>query len=513
MNGYDVYLLSPLLTLAGLGVLVILLDLVITRKGWLVAVAALGLAAPTALSVVLLLDVNGQLGAPPLTNLVHSGSVLSGSLSVDRFGLFFNFLVLTAAAVVILASTDYIRRLDRLQGEYLGLILLSATGMMLMVSATELITIYISLELTTLPLAALAAFLSSARSSEAGMKFLIIGAISSAIMLYGMALIFGFSGSTSLEGIAASFGPTQSQNLPFGSLAMLVGVVLLLVGFGFKLSSVPFQMWVPDVYEGAPAPVVAFLSVASKAAAFALVLRVFYTGFGAVPLDWGVLLAILAAASMTLGNLAAMTQTNLRRLFGYSAIAHAGYLLVGVAAVARDPALGGLVSSFTTLGPSSVLFYLGAYTAANLTAFCAIIAIGHRIDSDQISDYAGMVRRSPFLAMALALALIALIGVPPTSVFIAKIYIFTAAVNSGLAWLALLGVINSVVSAYYYLKVIRVMFLQPPPATEGVQASLAARFALTVSGAALVWMGVAPGLMLAAAESAAAVLAGVVVVP
>jgi NADH-quinone oxidoreductase subunit N len=232
-------------------------------------------------------------------------------------------------------------------------------------------------------------------------------------------------------------------------------------------------MWVPDVYEGGPTPVVAFLSVASKAAAFGLVLRVFYTGFFQVELDWSALLAILAAASMTVGNLVAIAQNNIKRLLGYSTIAHAGYILIGVAAVAR----GTDASAFTAFGPSSVLFYLGAYTAANLTAFFAIIAISNRIDSDRIDDYSGIARRAPFLAVALALALIALIGVPPTSVFIAKIYVFTAAVNSGLE--------------------------------EGIPASVASRFALAIAGAAMIWMGIAPGLILTAAESAATMLAGV----
>jgi NADH-quinone oxidoreductase subunit N len=405
----------------------------------------------------------------------------------------------------VLASTDYVGRMERNQGEYFGLILLSATGMMLLVGATELITIFISLELTTLPLAALAAFLFSARSCEAGMKFLIIGALSSAIMLYGMALVYGFSGSTTLEGIAASFQNPLQEGVPFGSYAMLLGVVLMLAGFGFKLSSAPFQMWVPDVYEGGPTPVIAFLSVASKAAAFGLVLRFFYTGFLDVEVDWAVLLAVLAAVSMTVGNLAALAQSNIKRLLGYSTIAHAGYILIGVAAVARGAEVGG----FTTLGPSSVLFYLAAYTAANLTAFFAIIAMSSRIESDQIDDYAGMARRSPFLAVALALALVALIGVPPTSVFIAKIYVFTAAVNSGLVWLAVLGVINSVVSAYYYVRVIRVMFLHDAPSTDKVAWSAPARLALLVAGLVTVGLGIAPGLLLMAAESAAAVLAGV----
>ena len=508
MTGYDVYLISPQLAMAGLGILVILLDLVVGRKGLLPAFAFLGLLAPLGFSVVQILDINGAFAGPVLSDLVPATSVLSQSLAVDRFSLFFHFLVLAATGLVILASVDYVRRMERYQGEYFGLILLSATGLMLMVGASDLITIYISLELTTLPLAALAAFLMTARSSEAGMKFLVIGAISSAIMLYGMALVFGYTGSTSLEGIASRvLAPAQSglAGVPFGSYALLLGVILMLVGFGFKISAVPFQMWVPDVYEGGPTPVVAFLSVASKAAAFALLLRVFYTGFPAVDVDWAILLAVLAAASMTVGNLVAIAQSNIKRLFGYSTIAHAGYILIGVAAIAKDGDTSGLAS----LGPSSVLFYLAAYTAANLTALFAIVAIGHRIDSDRIDDYAGMVRRSPFLAIALGLALVALIGVPPTSIFIAKIYIFTAAVNSGLAWLAILGVINSVVSAYYYVRVIRVMFLEAAPSPEGIPASAAFRFSLAVAGVAMIWIGVAPGVLLGAAQSAVRLLVGV----
>jgi NADH-quinone oxidoreductase subunit N len=502
MTVNDLYLVSPQIALAVLGILVILLDLVTDRKGWVQGLALVGLAAPAGLAFLLLFDLIASGG----TNVVPDHSVLFRSLAVDRFALFFNFLVLAATALVLLASTDYVRRMDRNQGEYFGLILLSATGMLLLPAATELITIYIALELTTLPLAALAAFLLTARSSEAGMKFLIIGAISSAIMLYGMALVFGFSGSTTLEGIAASLsGPARSglPGMPFGSYAMLLGVVLMVVGFGFKLSSVPFQMWVPDVYQGGPTPVVAFLSVASKAAAFGLVLRFFYAGFPSLEVDWAALMAVLAAASMTVGNLAAMVQTNIKRLFGYSTIAHAGYILIGVAAVAG--------ASDYALGPSSVLFYLAAYAAANLTAFFAITLISNRVDSDQIADFAGMARRSPFLAASLAFALIALIGVPPTGIFIAKIYVFTAAVNSGLAWLAILGVVNSVVSAYYYVRVIRVMFLAEPAAPEKIPGSPLARLALLLAAAATLGLGIAPGMVLRAAESAVAVLAGVTV--
>ena len=516
MSFHDVYLVSPLLAMAGLGILVILFDLVTPRKGLLPAFAILGLLAPLALLLIQFYDLDDSVnlvqGAGPLAG--EEASVLLGSLSVDRFFLFFSFLVLASTGLVILASVDYVGQMERHQGEYFALILFSATGMMLLASATELITIYIALELTTLPLAALSAFMMTSASSEAGMKFLIIGAISSAIMLYGMALIFGFAGSTTLEGIAASFQePAQTvfglEGIPpFGSFAMLVGVVLLLVGFGFKISTVPFQMWVPDVYQGAPTPVVAFLSVASKAAAFAVLLRVFFLGFFDVGLDWGGLMAALAAASMTIGNLVAISQSNIRRLFGYSTIAHAGYILVGVAAGVREFGGGVSVPEFVPIGPNSVLFYLGAYAAANLTAFFAIIAISNRIGSDRIDDYAGLARRSPGLAVALALALVALIGVPPTSIFIAKLYIFTAAVEAGLVWLAVVGVVNSVVSAYYYIRIIRVMFLEPASSEEKVTASFSSWSAIAVAGAAMVWIGVAPGYILRAAEAATGVLAG-----
>lgn len=497
MTAHDLYVISPYLGVAGVAVLVILLDLVVERKSLLPVFAFLGLLAPLTLSLVQAFDLENSLnlvqGAEPLSNV--KASVLLGSLSVDRFALFFNFLVLAAAGLVIMGSSDYLRQMERYQGEYYGLILFSATGMMLLAAATELITIYIAIELTAMPLVALAAFMNNARSSEAGMKFLIIGAISSAIMLYGMALIFGFTGSTTLSEISASIAST-SGDLPFGDLAVLVGLVLMMVGFGFKISSVPFQMWVPDVYEGAPTPVVAFLSVASKAAAFAILLRVFYTGFFDVSLDWAALMAALAAASMIIGNLLAIGQSNIRRLFGYSTIAHAGYILVGVAAGVKASGLDSSFPEFVSIGPDSVLFYLGAYTAANLTAFFAIMAIGIRIGSDSIEDYAGIARRSPVLAVTLALALVALIGVPPTSIFIAKLYIFTAAVKADLTWLAILGVINSVVSVYYYVRIIRIMFLEQPESESPVSTPASSWAALGVAGAAMLFIGVAPGYML-----------------
>ena len=508
MNAYDVYVISPYLAMAGAATLVIILDLVLPRRagGLLPYLAFLFLAGPFVLSLYQFYDL-GQAASLVRGGSDGDSSVLLGSLSVDRFALFFNFLVTGAAALVVLGSTEYVRLMPRFRGEYFGLLLFSATGMMLLAAATELITIYVALELTSLPIAALAAFLMNGRSSEAGMKFLIIGAISSALMLYGMALVFGFTGSTELPEIAAAVGGAGG-NVAFGNYALLVGIVLLVAGFGFKISAAPFQMWVPDVYEGAPTPVVAFLSVASKAAGFAVLFRVLFTGFFDVSLDWAVLLAVLAAASMTIGNVVAISQSNIRRLFGYSTIAHAGYLLVGVAASVKAVEVIPDVPVFSSIGLDSVLFYLVAYTAANLTAFFAIAAISERVGSDRISDYAGVFTRSPALAITLALALIALIGVPPTGIFIAKLYVFTAAVDSGLAWLAIVGVVNSAVSAYYYIRIIRVMFLQQAPAAPGAPPSRnpAPWAALAVAAAVLVFLGIAPGFVMEAAGAAVSAL-------
>ena len=504
MNAADVRWLSPELAVAGLGLIVILLDLVVRRKGILALVTVVGLLVPIGLSVWLWIDVNDEPGRQALR--------IFDTLAVDQFALFFKFLVLGIVALIVLASADYVRKMGKYQGEYYGLILFSATGMMLLASTQELISIYISLELTTLPLAALAAFLMNARSSEAGLKFLILGAISSALLLYGMALIFGFTGSTYLPEISQRIG----QSIPAGesfaeSFVLVLGIVLMVAGLGFKISSVPFQMWVPDVYEGAPTPVAAYLSVASKAAGFAVLLRVFYTAFeaDAFQVDWGMLFAVLAAASMTVGNLVAMVQGNIKRLLGYSTIAHAGYILVGLAAVAAA------TGTDRAIGPSSVLFYLGAYAFTNLAAFFAIIAICNKTDSDQIDSFAGMGQRAPYLAFALALALVALIGIPPTGIFIAKVYIFSAAIQSDLVWLAIVGVANSVISAYYYLRVIRTMYLDPAPSPEGVPSSRPFRLALGVSALGIVAFGVFPPPLLKMAELAVDTLptvAGVVTV-
>ncbi|MBI4202482.1 MAG: NADH-quinone oxidoreductase subunit N [Chloroflexi bacterium] len=486
MTLQDLYLLAPEISLAGLAGLVVLLDLVTRRKGLVAALALVGLLAPAAFAVSLWGD-------------VRAGGAMAGildTLVVDEFALFFKFLVLAAVAVVVMGSTDYVSRFQRYQGEFYALVLFSASGMMLLAAATELVSLYVSLELSALPTVALAAFLRDERSTEAGVKLLVLSALSSALLLYGMVLVYAFTGATQLEEIGHIAQALASGDLAFGSYAMLAGGVLIAAGFGFKISMFPFQMWAPDVYEGAPTPVTAFLSVASKAAGFAVLLRVFTTVFAGASVDWGILFAVLSAVSMTLGNLLAMGQNNIKRLLAYSTVAHAGYILVGLAAVAAG---GGL-------GLGGVLFYLGAYAATNLAAFFAIIAITNRTGSDDIDSFAGMGKKAPVIGAVLAFSFISLIGIPPTAGFMGKLYLFNAAVQADLVWLALVGVVNSVISAYYYLRVVKSLYVSSSETRGGIISSLPLRLALGVSGLGILFLGIFPGSLLRMADTVARAL-------
>ncbi len=488
MTTHELYLLSPEIALVGLAGVVVLLDLFLWSKRALAVVTVVGLLVPVAFAVILWGDVHT---APD-----EKMAGIFGTLVVDKFALFFKFLVLAVVALVVMGSADYVGKFQRTQGEFYALVLFSASGMMLMAASTELVTIYVGLELATLPMAALAAFLRDERSSEAGIKFLLLSAMSSALLLYGMVLVYGFTGSTQLEEIARAVSATGDT--PFGSYALLAGTALMVAGFGFKISMVPFQMWAPDVYEGSPTPVVAYLSVASKAAGFALLLRVFYVAFGSVNVDWSILFAVLSALTMTIGNLVAIAQNNVKRLLGYSTIAHAGYLLVGVAAITATSSDG----EVSGLGPSGVLFYLGAYAVTNLATFFSVMVIINKAESEQIDAFAGMARRAPVVAAVLALAMVSLIGIPPTAGFMGKLYLFNAAVRSDLAWLALVGVINSVISAYYYLRIVRTMYLNPSEAEEPVSSSAPVRFALGITALGILVIGIVPGPLLEFTETA-----------
>ena len=480
----NLVLFSPEISLVFFSVLVILLDLFITRKGWLAAISITGLAVTVILAARLW-------GAEPQ-------SIFNNMLAVDNFGIFFKVLFPGIAALVILASTDYAARFKRFQGEYYALIMLSTLGMMLMASATELISLFVSLELVNLSLYALVSFLKDSRSSEAALKYILLSAIASAILLFGMALIYGFTGTTQLGEIAqavqTALAANQTASAPdvLASPALFLGLVMLVAGFGFKIAMVPFHMWVPDVYEGAPTPITAFLSTGSKAAGFAIILRVFISAFqtpASLSGDWAMIFAVLAAITMTAGNIIAIQQSDIKRMLGYSSIAQVGYIMVGLAAAGLSPAAD-------TAGQSSILFFLAAYSLTNLAAFIAIIAITGQIKSDQIRDFSGMGKRSPLLALALTLGMISLIGLPPAAGFMAKFYIFSTAVQQGLLWLVVIAVLNSVISAYYYLRVVKVMWMDTPESSEKVETSGAVKAALSLSSLGVLFLGIVPGVVM-----------------
>jgi NADH-quinone oxidoreductase subunit N len=431
----------------------------------------------------------------------ETGFGFANSVVLDDFSLFFFFLFSGIAAAILLSSLDYANRFRDYEAEFFALVLFASAAMLLLAASRDLVLIFVALELTSISQYIMAALQKDERSTEAGVKYLLLGATASAVILYGMAFLFGLTGTTRLvapEGeisIASVIGERGDEM----RAGLVLATVFLVAGLGFKMAVVPFQMWVPDVYEGAPAPVAAFLSVASKAAAFAVVLRIFFEGLAADSIrgDWSDIFAIVAAVSMTLGNLMALVQTNIKRLLGYSSIAQAGNFMVGLAAVT---AAGGL-----SLGASSVVFFVATYALTNLGAFIVVIAISDRTGSDRIADYAGLARRSPLLAASLAFALVSLTGIPPTAGFIAKLYIFNAAVESDLIWLVVVAVLNSVLSAFYYLRVTGLLFLGEPATGETIPTSAALKLALTLAVGGIVFVGIVPSPLLNAAKGAAAV--------
>jgi len=488
----NLLLLAPEISLAFFALLVIMLDLFVERKGTLAVVSLIGVVVSGGFTLAIA-------GGGPQ-------AIFNNALVVDNFAIFFKLLFLGIAALVILSSTDYVYKLARFKGEYYALVLMATIGMMLMSATAELISLYIALELASISLYALVGFLKDQKSTEASLKYLLLGAVASAILLYGMALIFGATGKTQLSEIAQAIQmavAVQSMSPPVINPALILGIVLLVAGFGFKIAAVPFHMWVPDVYEGAPTPITAFLSVGSKAAGFAIITRVFFSAFSlpdALSFDWGLIFAVLAAISMTVGNIVAIPQSNIKRLLGYSSVAQAGYLMVGLATMGLSPAKD-------VLGQSGIMFFLASYALTNLGAFTAIIAISNKLNSDNIDDYSGMIKRAPLLAAGLTLCLISLIGMPPAAGFMAKFYIFSSAVQHNLLWLVIIAVINSVISAYYYLRIVKVMWLGEPASQEKVPSSRALRLSLLLSCLGVLILGILPGAVMKLAEMAASMFA------
>ncbi|MGE5260939.1 MAG: NADH-quinone oxidoreductase subunit NuoN [Actinomycetota bacterium] len=412
-------------------------------------------------------------------------TLFHGSFIVDPFARVMKLLTLTGAAAALLLSLDYWRGPGSVKFEYPVLVLLASTGMMMMISANDLISLYVGLELQSLSLYVVAAFeRDSARSAEAGLKYFVLGALSSGMLLYGASLVYGFTGSTDFATIAAAVQPSGEN------IGLIFGLVFLMAGFAFKISAVPFHMWTPDVYEGAPTPVTAFFAAAPKLAAMALTVRVLVTAFPAVTIQWQQIVTFLAIASMALGSFAAIGQTNIKRLMAYSSIGHMGYALVGLAAGSAE-------------GVQGVIIYLAIYLAMTLGTFACILAM--RRDGkmvEEISELSGLSRTSPGMAFLLAMLLFSLAGIPPLAGFFAKFYVFLAAIHSGLYALAVIGVLLSVVGAYYYLRIVKIMYFDDPAERfEPMDASLAA--VLGVSGMFILLYFVYPAPLVTIAGEAA----------
>ena len=397
--------------------------------------------------------------------------IFGGTLRHDWTAFAFKVLFLFAAAVTSLLSIDLKGYGDR--GEYYALLLVSVIGMNLMAGAADLIMLYLAIESTSIPLYVLAGFMRGRDdSAEAGLKYFLFGALTSTVMLYGFSMLYGLTGQTNLYALAG-----QLAEGAFSMPLMLAVGSLILVGFGFKIAAVPFHFWTPDVYQGAPTPVSAFISTASKAAGFAVLLRFLLEVFPGVQAQWTGIVSGLAVATMTVGNVIALAQTDIKRLLAYSSIAHAGYVLIGVVAV-------------SSLGAASAVFYLVAYVFTNLVAFGVVVLFAQSAGTDNIEAYAGLSRRSPLLALAMMVALLSLGGMPPFAGFVAKVYVFAAAVESGMIWLAVVGVLNAIIGLYYYLTVLKVIYLyRSEDEAKRIRVPVGSAIALVVCSAGILLVG------------------------
>jgi NADH-quinone oxidoreductase subunit N len=478
---YDLYLLAPEFSVMLLALIVVMVSLFVRQRIVIAGIALVGLVVPVAFTIAQALTITGtQRG-------------FFGMLVVDQYALFFDIIFLLIAAVMILASYNYIGRYVKADGEFYGLMLFSVVGMMFMASTGELISIYIALELTSFPLYIMAGLLrTNEKSAEAAIKYILLGAMSSAILLYGFALLYGLTGTTDLVGIATTF----KQSLHNGNLLVIVADILIIAGFGFKISAVPFHMWAPDIYEGAPTPATAFFSVGSKAAGFAALIRVFtYGGLWQVDLPMLlIVLGIVAALTMTLGNFVAAVQSNVKRMMAYSSIAQAGYILVG------------FIASLATNKPdgnAAVLFFILVYVVTNLGAFSGIIALADLTGGDRIEDFRGLWRRAPLLSVGTALCLLSLAGIPPVAGFWSKVILFSAAWGLGQQWLVIIALLNSIVSLVYYGRIVKVMFFDEPVKQDHLVTPPSVGTSITLATAGLIVIFFVVQLILNVANPAA----------
>lgn len=453
----------PALILGVAGLLATLLGLFV-RKGAATVGAIIGFTA-----VLIALAANAPLR-------FMNTPAFSGMIVLDTFSWFFNLLILLSVGLTILISMKYLTDQGLDLYEYFAILLFSSVGMMFMVSGNHLLMIFVGLETLSIGVYVLTGVLpKSSKASEASLKYLLLGSFSSALFLYGAALLYGASGSLSLAGLAKYF---QSGSI---STMGLIGMGLLLVGFSFKVAAVPFHMWTPDVYDGAPSPITGFMSVGVKAAAFAAFLRVFFECFGSVQVTWSHILWILAVLTMILGNLAALVQSNIKRMLAYSSIAHAGYILIGMVAG-------------TAMGAAGILYYLLAYIFTNLGAFAVVTMVGRKGEANiSIDDYRGLGKSHPALALAMSIFLFSLAGIPPTAGFVGKFTIFGAAIASGYIWLVIIGVLTSAASVFYYFRVVMKMYMEAPEVEpESLKFSPSMALALTLTVMVVLYIGIFP---------------------
>ena len=443
MTQADFYTLLPIIVLTVWAVALLLVDLFIPkeRKGWTALLAAAGLA----LTAGFALSQTGQ-----------ESYGFNGMVVLDGFSTFVNILLLFSGLMGIALAYSYLKRMGIERGEYYSLMLFSVAGMMLMAQASDLIVVFLALELLSIPLYVLAAFAHPQHNSgEAGIKYFLLGAFSGGFVVYGIALVFGATQSTALTGIATA-ALTGAANVPL----MLAGSALILVGFAFKVAAVPFHMWTPDVYEGAPTSVTAFMAAGAKIAGFAALMRVFSTAFPSLAADLSPVLAVLAALTMIVGNVTAVSQTNIKRMLAYSSIAHAGYIMMAFVAFGN-----------AEVAPSAVaagIFYLVAYAITNFGSWGIVIVLeeadpsadsGQAAKGLELSDYAGLGKTNPLMAAAMTVFMLSLTGIPPTLGLVGKLYLFRAVVAVDMYWLAIIGVLTSLISAFYYLRVVVIMYM------------------------------------------------------
>ncbi len=476
-TGVEYFRILPEMILTIAGVLVMLMEALFTTEDQRKIFAPFSIVALLAALVASI----AAAGDP--------GAAFSNMLIIDGFASFFRALVIAIGVIAILSSTEYLRREKSSGGEFYALILFSIVGQCVMVTANELIMIFIGLEISSIASYVLAGYLrDDPRNNESALKYFLLGSFATAFLLYGVAWIYGLTGTTNLDHIRSALETSTPPLVLAGAAAALI-----FVGLAFKVSAAPFQIWAPDVYQGAPAPVAGFLSVGPKAAAFAILLRVFMTAFGPIAARWEPIVWICALATMIVGNFAALQQSNIKRMLAYSSIAHAGYVLVAVTA-------------HSDVGSAAAMFYLAAYAFTNLGAFAVVTYLSRKGERYvAIDDFAGLSQRQPAMAAMLTIFLLSLIGVPLTAGFFGKFYIFKAALDANLYWLTALGLVNTAVAAYYYLRVLVVMYFREPG--DSLQTledpGIGLKIAVYASALGTLVLGIFPGWVLDIATRAA----------